>query len=155
MADLIRRKQPGEAWETAIDTGGGGGSQPIWAAYEGDSIIIGNNDLSPLPFSDLVGGVELLDRTPPFNLILADGVYSLTVWAQGDALTAGGYASCQVQVGIFETGIEAFHPENGVFGATTVGFCAAGNTVAAYILNKDGVAARNFNLVSASLVKLS
>ena len=151
MADLIRRKQPGEAWETAIDTGGGG----IWAAYEGDSIIIGNNDLTPLPFSYLVGGVELLDRTPPFNLILADGVYSLSVWAQGDALTAGGYASCQVAVGIFETGVEAFHPENGNFGATTVGFCAAGNTVAAYILNKDGVAARNFNLSSASLVKLS
>jgi hypothetical protein len=27
MSDLIRRKQPGEAWETAVDTGGGG-SQP-------------------------------------------------------------------------------------------------------------------------------
>ena len=99
--------------------------------------------------------MELLDRTPPFNLILADGVYSLTVWAQGDALTAGGYASCQVLVGNFGTGIEIFHPEVGIFGATTVGFCAAGNTIGAYILNKDGVAARNFKLSSASLVKLS
>jgi len=154
MSDLIRRKQPGEAWETAVDTGGGG-SQLVWAAYSGAGILIDESSVAPLPFTNLDAGVELLDRTPPFNLILADGVYSLAVWAQGDALTAGGYASCQVQVGIFETGIEAFHPENGIFGATTVGFCAAGNTIAAYILNKDGVAARNFNLVSASLVKLS
>jgi len=29
MASLIRRKDPGQAWETEVDTGGGGGSQPV------------------------------------------------------------------------------------------------------------------------------
>ena len=39
MSDLIRRKQPGEAWETAVDTGGGGGSQPGASVVRGPFTI--------------------------------------------------------------------------------------------------------------------
>jgi len=73
MTELIRRKQPGEAWETAAD-GGGGGSTP------GASRVLG-----PFPFAYDDAGLNdgIAFYTPTVGDVLFDAWISVTTAFDG------------------------------------------------------------------------
>jgi hypothetical protein len=136
---------------------GGGGSPIAQGQYGGDPVTIADNGSALLPWTNLVSGIDLLDRTNVQNpTVLTPGAYALTADINGDALTAGGY----VQVGfadgpsIILASVTSAHPELGVT-VNAVWVAPAGDSFELTVLSKDGVASRVFNLNSATLVKLS
>ena len=71
MSDLIRRKQAGEAWETAVDEGGGSAGSPVVRG--------------PFPFAFDTPNIEngVAFYTPTINDILLDGWIEVDVAFDG------------------------------------------------------------------------
>lgn len=134
---------------------GGGGSSPVQAIYTGTNVSILNGAAANLTWDTLFSGTELLDRTDPANpTFLAAGTYAATVTVLGDALTASGYALVQVTV-VYVLGSQTSeHPELTV-GESVTSIVDAGAALAASVDNQDGVAARNFNIALAAVVKIA
>jgi hypothetical protein len=129
-------------------------TDPVQAYYTGDPLSIANNTQANLPWTDLAGGTELLDRTDPANpTFLEDGTYAVTLNVVGDALTANGYATAILYDDTLTIVNESLHP-NRQFGVTAVVVAAAGDGLVAAVHNFDGASARSFSIDTAVVVKL-
>ena len=70
MSDLIRRKQAGEAWETAVDEGGGSAGSPVVRAF-------------PFSFDDAGLDAGIVVYTPTPDDLLLDGWIQIDVGWDG------------------------------------------------------------------------
>lgn len=132
------------------------GAAGVQAVYGGDVVSVPDGATFAMPFTTLISGTELLDRsTPDAVTVLAAGTYALTVSIYGDALTAAGYAVVEIDA-IGVNPMVSGHTQSPAkqWGVTAVFVAAASDPVAVLVSNFDGVSARDFNLASAVLVKL-
>ncbi len=147
--DLVLGSDGTKSWKAP-----GGGSQPVQGNYSGDPVTIADGAAASLPFTNLDSGTELLDRTTPTApTLLAAGTYVLTLKVFGDALTAAGWCFVRGSLAL-NFGTTTEHPDYGE-GVTIVRVCDAGDLVGARVENHDGVAARDFYIDTALLVKLA
>lgn len=133
----------------------GGGASPVQAAYSGDNVTVANFDSANLPFTNLDGGTDLLDRTDPaIPTFLAAGTYAVTARARG-ALTAGGTANASLIVAgpdIFASVMNDVSQECGIAGVAVV---SAGDTLRIELDSYDGAAPQDFRIGSVFIVKLA
>ena len=130
---------------------------PQEARYTGAVTAIPNGGNALLPWTTLVFGPDLLDRTnvtlPTF---LTDGLYSLTCGVAGEALTPGGYCRIGVQApavfAVFYTSTD--RPEYGDV-LTAVFRAGPGVQLDVVVENHDGASARSFSIDRAILVKIA
>lgn len=144
--------------------GSGGAPAAVVAQYSGNPLTIANTATASLTWDSLDQGVELLDRSSPAApLVLADGLYVLSVQISPVALSAGGFATLAATLTNATLGVEAdttvaaAQVAAGIAGdtATTVPLALrAGDPVAALVTNGDGALARDFALFAAFLTKL-
>lgn len=125
--------------------------------YQGGPVTIANGDNANLPWTVQQGGTGWLDRStiavPTFT---AAGFYAITARVGGVGLTPGGDALVSlVQNGaVALCSVDTLYP---ALGPTVVATFEAGlgDSIAVNVLNRDGAAARDFDLTHATVVRLS
>lgn len=101
MADLIRRKAIGQAWETEEDTGGSGYTPPTAReVIHGSNVIVADGGDEPLTFDTKISGDNLLDiSTPASPLVVVAGIYAVSITVGIDAsMTDGGSYYAEVRL---------------------------------------------------------
>ena len=86
MTDLIRRKQPGEAWETGLDEV----AVTTRDIFNPNSVVLQPNESSHVPWDGPTFGgvVDVSDPNHPF--IINEGVYAISAVLHAlDAMTVG------------------------------------------------------------------
>jgi len=127
------------------------------------STNIGNGFNADLPWAYLQGDVLLDLSTPTLPTVIEAGIYAVTLGVQGSALTVGGIY--QVIFWMDQTGDSAMvvassppsvtaDPDPEVTVAMTY-YVPAGGILEVAVVNGDGVAARDFNLNSAVVQRIT
>lgn len=158
MTDLIRRKQSGEAWETA--TGGAGELTTDRARYNAASSVSSGNLVEWVPTPDFQVGRDLLDFTDPqAPTFLIAGHFAGYCWAQDTTGHAGKFMRLDFEFGntiLWETSI-ALDLIGSQFPTLTVGGVfpvAVGEQLFCEVDHDAGGAIGTFRLMVALLAEI-
>lgn len=129
----------------------------------GGAVSIGNGAQGAPTWNTVDSGPALLDLTVPDTpTIITAGVYSVAVTVAGNTLTLGGKFNASLFLGLayeheMRTSSTPSNAADNTMDVTLllVAYLAAGAVVNINVTNQDGVSARNFNLYSAVVQRLS
>jgi hypothetical protein len=134
------------------------------AAYHGAAVTVADDATDALTWDTLDFGDDLLDRSDPAApVVLASGIYAVTVETFVDTLTADGAYIARLGLASNE-GWAFFQAASAPFSLANAApavvvsvtwYVAAGDGILARVTNLDGVAPRDFHLSVATVQQLA
>lgn len=142
---------------------GGGGLTVAQEIILGDNVSVANGDAGSLTWDTVAAGDEILDLTDPSLPVIATaGTYMFVAAINSETITAGGsyQAVLEDNTGAINSTQDSASSDVGNGGVPTVtltgiGLLEIGGSLSLNVTNHDGVAAVNFKILQATILKLS